>query len=72
VADLDTADKWRRFAAMDLNVAIHDTSFSPLPIEIVCYHCQQSAEKALKAILAYHEETILKTHDLKRLLDLCS
>ena len=56
---------------MDYDVAIHDTTFHPLPIEIICYHCQQAGEKAFKAILAYHGNEILKTHDLSVLLNLC-
>jgi HEPN domain-containing protein len=43
-----------------------------VPIEIICYHCQQSGEKALKAILAYHDEEIPRTHNLYILLELCS
>jgi HEPN domain-containing protein len=36
----------------------------------VCFHCQQSAEKYLKALLEEAGATIPKTHDLERLLDL--
>ena len=39
----------------------------PLPTEIICYHCQQSAEKYLKGFLALRGEEIQKTHDLTRL-----
>lgn len=39
---------------------------------LVCYHAQQSAEKALKGLLAAAEQEIEKTHDLVRLLDLCA
>ena len=28
------------------------------------FHCQQAAEKALKAFLTYHNKTFRKTHDL--------
>jgi HEPN domain-containing protein len=48
------AKKWLDYAQTDYNVALHDTTFHPVPIEIICYHCEQAAEKALKAILAYH------------------
>jgi HEPN domain-containing protein len=33
------------------------------PIEIICYHCQQSVEKSLKAFLCANEIKIPKTHD---------
>lgn len=41
----------------------------PLPAA-AAYHCQQSAEKALKAILAACDQTIPKTRDLRLLTDL--
>jgi HEPN domain-containing protein len=39
---------------------------------IAAYHCQQAAEKSLKAVLAGQGERIVKTHDLNLLLDLVS
>ena len=39
--------------------------------EIFCYHCQQSAEKALKAFLALKEQEIPRIHDLIVLHGLC-
>ncbi len=38
--------------------------------EIVCFHCQQCAEKYLKARLQEAEIPFPKTHDLEQLLDL--
>ena len=67
----ELSKKWMEYAKMDYDIAVHDTTFHPLPIEIICYHCQQAGEKAFKAILAYHENEILKTHDLSVLLNLC-
>lgn len=29
-------------------------TYYPKPLEIICYHCQQSAEKAIKAIIMYY------------------
>ncbi len=34
-----------------------------------CYHAQQAAEKALKAVLLHEITTFPKTHDLSRLVD---
>ena len=34
-----------------------------------CYHAQQAAEKALKAVLLHEMATFPKTHDLSRLVD---
>jgi HEPN domain-containing protein len=36
--------------------------------EVVAFHCQQSAEKHLKAFLARHEVEFPKTHDIAKLL----
>ena len=35
------------------------------------FHCQQAAEKALKAFLVWHDVPFRKTHDLKELGDAC-
>jgi len=35
------------------------------------FHCQQAAEKSLKAFLAYHEYHVEKTHDIEFLVKLC-
>jgi HEPN domain-containing protein len=40
-------------------------------LDVVVYHCQQSAEKALKAYLTYHDVLFQKTHNLIVLLDVC-
>ena len=40
--------------------------------EAVAFHCQQAAEKALKALLVWHQVEFPKTHDIQRLLDLLS
>ena len=63
--------EWFRFSRNDLDVAKHlRDSFHPLPIEIICYHCQQSAEKAIKALFLVFEIPggIPKKHDLSFLL----
>ena len=44
--------QWLDYAAQDLGVARHlFENYHPKPLEIVCYHCQQSAEKAIKAVI---------------------
>lgn len=39
-------------------------------LDTAVYHCQQAAEKALKAFLTYHDIVFEKTHDLIELLEL--
>jgi HEPN domain-containing protein len=41
------------------------------PDEIICYHCQQSAEKYLKGFIYSHDIEPDKTHDLEYLLEIC-
>lgn len=36
------------------------------------YHCQQAAEKALKAYLAFKDQKIIKIHDLVMLVEVCN
>ena len=43
---------------------------APIP-DYVCFHCQQCAEKYLKAHLQEHEIEFERTHDLSPLLELC-
>ena len=47
------------------------TMTSPTPDEIICFHCQQSAEKYLKGFLVFHDILPPRTHDLTHLLELC-
>jgi len=47
------------------------TMHHPTPDEIICYHCQQSAEKYLKAFIFSHDIEPDKTHDLEDLLEIC-
>ncbi len=64
--------QWFDLAEEDYGVAEHlFRTYSPQPYEIICYHCQQAAEKAIKAvIIAYGAQGGLpKLHDLSFLLD---
>jgi len=64
---------WFRFADMDLLVAEHSaTTLYPPPLEIVCYHCQQSAEKYLKGyLISKGVKEPPRTHDLIYLNSMC-
>lgn len=60
--------EWERFAEMDYVTAIHlDKTLYPKQMEIICYHCQQCAEKYLKALTEHLGKEIEKTHDLGNL-----
>ena len=62
--------EWFRYANMDLNLAKHAfKTMHPIPLEIICYHCQQAAEKYLKGVIIFFEDEPEKTHDLLRLME---
>ncbi|MCL2696406.1 MAG: HEPN domain-containing protein [Clostridiales bacterium] len=64
--------EWFRFGDMDLNAANHLLSLHPAPLEIICFHCQQAAEKYLKAyLICTGPEQPPKIHDLRKLHQLC-
>lgn len=67
----DVAKEWFRVAEIDLGSAGFLQGMRPIPLEIICYHCQQSAEKYLKGFLALEGEAIEKIHDLVRLNKMC-
>ena len=41
-------------------------------LDTAVYHCQQAAEKAVKAFLVYHDTRFEKTHDIEPLVDAAS
>lgn len=67
----DIAQEWFNIAETDLSSAKFLQTMQPQPIEIICYHCQQSAEKYLKGFLALMGEEVKKTHDLVQLNKMC-
>ena len=58
------ANEWFNFADAVLQSALFLLNMHPSPLEIICYHCQQSAEKYLKGFIALNGGDLLKTHDL--------
>ena len=58
------ASDWLKFARDDLAAARTLLSDPDIPSRIACFHAQQSAEKALKALLVASSIPFKKTHDL--------
>ena len=70
--DCNEAKMWINLAKRDESIASHlKDTFVPLPVETICFHCQQAVEKALKAVLALYEDDIPKTHNIRALTELC-
>ena len=64
--------QWLSKGKDDLIVAEYLSAMHhPTPDEIICFHCQQSAEKYLKAYVFLQDIEPEKTHDLKDILDVC-
>jgi HEPN domain-containing protein len=67
----DVALGWLRKADSDLANA--DLCLAAeKSLDTACFHCQQAAEKSLKAYLIAKKAEFPFIHDLKRLLDVCS
>jgi HEPN domain-containing protein len=67
----EAAHEWFTYAENDLGSAEYLLGRRPLPAEIICFHCQQAAEKALKGVLVLHDIDPPKIHDLVKLHSLC-
>ena len=62
----DSPQEWMRLANDDLAVAGLGTRL--VSLEILCFHAQQAAEKALKATLIDRRIDFPHTHDVQELL----
>ena len=69
--NLDIANEWFKMAEIDFETAKFLLNMKPAPLEIICYHCQQCAEKYLKGFIALNGGQITKTHDLVMLNKIC-
>lgn len=63
---------WLTKALSDLKSAKKLRMGDDETLDTASYHTQQCAEKALKAFLAFQNQHIPYTHDLQRLLELCT
>lgn len=64
--------KWLNKARRDLLSAKRLTSGKEPYFDTAIYHCQQTAEKAVKGWLVYQDQSFEKTHDLRLLVTLAS
>lgn len=62
-------ERWIVISKEDLKAA--KTLLKVELFSTVLFHCQQSAEKALKGYLGFKNVKIVKTHDLVLLLEVC-
>lgn len=64
---------WLTFAMMDQESAkyLNEAPILPKPLNVICFHCQQAAEKAVKALIVYlgNQGGMPKSHDISFLLN---
>ena len=65
------SNEWFEMAKYDLEAAEYLLNMRPIPIEIICFHCEQSVEKMLKGALVRFELEPPRTHDLVQLCKQC-
>ncbi len=68
-AESELARQWVAKARNDLLNADNNLKAEEIPFDTVCFHCQQAAEKLLKAFLVDKERPYSFTHDLLLLLE---
>ncbi len=64
------AKAWMIKAWRDLETARRAATGEPPFYDVAVYHCQQAAEKAVKAYLVHQGKAGEKTHDIEVLIDL--
>lgn len=69
-AEAGSPEEWLRHAQSDLHLARLGSHQPGVLREQVCFHAQQAAEKALKAVLLKRGIDFPFTHDLEALLEL--
>lgn len=67
--EIEIAKQWLAKAANDLLNADNNLKADEVPFDTVCFHCQQAAEKYLKAYLVGNKQSYPITHDLFLILE---
>ncbi len=67
-----TVEEWLKFADENFKVAGHELEYESPACHTVCFLCQGSAEKYLKAYLISKGWELKKTYDIVELLEYCS
>ena len=71
--EIEYVSEWFEYADRDLASAEYLCGMRPRPLEIICFHCQQAAEKYLKGyLISCGVMEPPKTHNLDDLCELCS
>ncbi|MDI6783167.1 MAG: HEPN domain-containing protein [bacterium] len=68
----DSPDEWLAHARSDLHLAKLGRQNKEILYPQICFHTQQAAEKAFKAVLLHGKIDFPLTHDLQILIDILS
>jgi HEPN domain-containing protein len=68
-AKRELVQQWLLKALHDLIAARSLTQQEPVVLDVASYHCQQAAEKAVKAFLVFRDQDPERTHDVDQLLE---
>ena len=72
MSERDIVNEWLQIAYTDYDTALYLFKHKlPKPLEIICYHCQQSVEKSLKAYLCANGIDVPRTHETGLLCHRC-
>ncbi|OYW72957.1 MAG: hypothetical protein B7Z37_23420, partial [Verrucomicrobia bacterium 12-59-8] len=71
-SEIRLVQEWLLKAAHDLQAAKKLSVGENDPLDAAIYHCQQAAEKAVKACLCHAGVMVEKTHDVERLIKLAA
>src|SRR5262245_66541237 len=67
-----STEEWLTHAESDLNLARLAKDHTEILTAQVCFHAQQAAEKALKAVLLYQKIEFPLIHDIEALLEIAT
>lgn len=68
-AKRELVKQWLQKAFHDMIAARSLSQLEPAVMDVAIYHCQQAAEKAVKAFLVFRDQEPGRTHDVDRLLE---
>jgi len=68
-AEIEAARHWLVKARNDLLTPDNNLRAKKIPLDAVCFHCQQAAEKLLKAYLVAKGQAYPISHDLPLILE---
>lgn len=67
--EIELAKQWLAKADNDLLNVDNNLKAEKVPFDTVCFHCQQAAEKMLKAFLVANQKSYPVTHNLLLILE---